>query len=450
MFKRKGKLAAVAAAALLLAGCSTTGGGGGGDSSGNVDPVVQEWADGVREQFEGTTITVAAQTHPSTEAMQKLTAEFTSLTGVEVRWDIVDQNSLKQKIELDFQSGNAAYDAIMVDGFWMSSFVENGIVQDITNRLAETNADFFDYQDILPAYSEGLQTVDGTSYGIQIAGETRFIGYRTDLFEKYDKQPPTTMDEYLELAEFFNGKEEGLYGTSMRGQKGIHFTSALLTMMYQYSTGFWDPATGADQIASPDNVEAMQYYLDLLQTMPKDVGSYTHEEALSAFTTGHSAMWFDATAIAPTILDPEQSVISDKVAFVPPPIGPRGQYGALAGWGMSLAANSKNSDAAFAFIEYMTSKALAPAYVEAGGVPTRTSTLESPTTDAQQVYYPAMLEALGTAENLTAEGISWLPKVDKLDEKLTIIGNYGSEAFTGSLTAKEALEKASLEIQSLD
>jgi ABC-type glycerol-3-phosphate transport system substrate-binding protein len=116
---------------------------------------------------------------------------------------------------------------------------------------------------------------------------------------------------------------------------------------------------------------------------------------------------------------------------------------------MSLAANAKNADAAWAFIEYMTSKALASDYIAAGGVPTRTSTLESPTTRAQEAYYPGMLEALGTAENLTAEGISWLPKVDNLDEKLTIIGNWGSEAFTGSLSAKEALEKASAEIEAL-
>lgn len=446
--KLNGALAVLAASALMLTACSTTGSGGNAQS-GDADPEVQAWADDVREQFEGTTITVAAQTHPSTDAMQELTDEFTALTGITVRWDIVDQNSLKQKIELDYQSSNGAYDAVMVDGFWMSSFVENGIVQDVSERLAEADEKFFDYADILPAYSEGLQTVDGASYGVQIAGETRFIGYRTDLFEKYDKKPPTTMAEYLELAKFFDGKEEGLYGDSMRGQKGIHFASGLLTLMYQFSTGFWNPETGEDQIASPENVEALQYYLDLLKTMPDDVGSYTHEEALSAFTSGHAAMWFDATAIAPTIMDPDSSVVSDKVAFVPPPSGPRGQFGALAGWGMSLAANSQQPDAAWAFIEYMTSKAIAPKYVEAGGVPTRTSTLENPTTDAQEVYYPAMLEALGTAENLAQEGISWLPKVEQLDEKLTIIGNWGSEAFVGSVTAEEALQRASAEIKSL-
>lgn len=446
MKRNRQRLLAVGVTALLLAGCSTTGGGTISDAS--QDPGVQDWATSVKEKYNGTSITIAAQTHPSTAAMQAMTADFSALTGIDVRWDIVDQNSLKQKIELDYQSGNAAYDAVMVDGFWMSSFTERGIVSDVSQRL-NSAPDFFDYKDILPAYSQGLQQVDGKSYGVQIAGETRFIGYRKDLFDKYGKKPPTTMKEYLELAQFFNGKEDGLYGTSMRAQKGIHFASGLLTLMYQFSTGFWDPKTGADQIASPENVEALEYYLELLKTMPKDVGSYTHEEALSAFTSGHSAMWFDATAIAPTILDPDSSVVADKVAFVPPPSGPRGQYGALAGWGLSLASKAKNADAAWAFITYMTSKAKAAEYTHNGGVPTRTSTLANPQTDQEKVTYPAMLESLDKAKNLSDEGISWLPKVEQLDEKLTIIGNYCSEAFVGNLTAQEALERASAEIKSL-
>jgi multiple sugar transport system substrate-binding protein len=446
MKRNRLRLLAAGVTALVLAGCSTTGGGT--TSGASQDPGLQEWATSVKEKYNGTSITIAAQTHPSTKAMQAMTDEFTALTGVNVRWDIVDQNSLKQKIELDYQSGNAAYDAVLVDGFWMSSFAKRGIVADVSDRLKNA-PDFFDSKDILPAYSEGLQQVDGKSYGVQIAGETRFIGYRKDLFDKYGKKPPTTMKEYLELAQFFNGKEDGLYGTSMRAQKGIHFASGLLTLMYQFSPGFWDPKTGEDKIASPENVEALQYYLDLLKTMPKDVGSYTHEEALSAFTSGHSAMWFDATAIAPTILDADSSVIADKVAFVPPPGGPRGQFGALAGWGLSLATHAKNSDAAWAFITYMTSKAKAGEYIQNGGVPTRTSTLENPQTDAEKVYYPAMLKSLDTAKNLSDEGISWLPKVEQLDEKLTIIGNYCSEAFVGNLTAKEALERASAEIKSL-
>ncbi len=436
----------VLASALALSGCAA---GGEPDAApADVDPAVAAWAETVKAEHDGTKITIAAQTHPSTEAMQKMTAQFTELTGIDVTWDIVDQNSLKQKIELDFQSGNAAYDVNMIDSFWLSGFTEKGVVDDIGERLSAAS-DMFGYEDILPAYREGLDKYDGVAYGVQIAGESRFLAYRADLFEKYDKQPPATMDEYLELAEFFNGKEPGLYGVAMRAQKGIHFTSGLMTLMYQFTDGFFEPGTGAAQVDSADNVKAMEYYVDLLKNAPSDVGSYTHEEALSAFMAGHAAMWFDATAIAPSILDEEQSVVFDKVAFAGPPSGPKGTYGALAGWSLGIAANSKNKDAAWSFIEYMTSEAMAPTYIELGGVPTRTSTLENPVTDDQKLYFPAMLEALTASANLVEAGISWLPQVPNSDEKLTIIGNYGSEALVGAITPREALERAGTEIAAI-
>lgn len=439
--------AGLVAASMLLTACGGDSPKPGETAKSDVDPAIAAWAANIKEELGGKKITIAAQTHPSTSAMQEMTPAFKELTGIDVTWDIVDQNSLKQKIELDFQSGNAAYDIAMIDSFWLSSFAEKGIVKDLGPNIAKA-PDFFDYNDILPAYRDGLDKYEGVQYGVQIAGETRFLGYRKDLFEKYDKQPPKTMDELLELARFFNGKD-GVAGISMRAQKGIHFTSGLLTLMYQFSDGFFDAKTGANRITDPQNVQALQYYLDLLKNAPSDVASYTHEEALSAFMAGHAAMWFDATAIAPSLLDPDQSAVVDKVAFAPPPEGPLGAYGALAGWSLGITANGKEPDAAWAFISYMTSKAMAPTYVANEGVPTRTSVLENPQTDVQKAYYPAMLESLATAAALVDKGISWLPLVPAADEKLTIIGNYGSEALAGSMTAEEALERASKEVDAM-
>ncbi|MCM3661399.1 sugar ABC transporter substrate-binding protein [Georgenia satyanarayanai] len=449
--KRRASLptAAVLVIGLAIAGCASERDTN-PTATADVDPAVAEWAETVKEQHEGETVTIAAQTHPSTEAMQTMTPQFEELTGIDVVWDVVDQNSLKQKIELDFQSNNQAYDVAMIDSFWISGFTEKGVIADISDRVtdAEQTPEFFDYEDILPAYREGLDKYDGVTYGVQIAGESRFLAYRTDLFEEHGKEPPTTTDELLELAAYFDENSD-VSGIAMRAQKGIHFTSGLMTLMYQFSDGFFDPETNESMVTSEDNVQALEYYLALLEYAPSDVASYTHEEALSAFMGGHAAMWFDATAIAPSIIDPDQSVVVDDVAFVGPPEGENGTYGALAGWSLGIAGNSENADAAWAFITYMTSGAMAPTYVELGGVPTRTSVLENPTTPEQELYYGAMLEALDAAGALVDRGISWLPQVPLSDEKLTVIGNYGSEALAGSLTAEEALQRADREIAAL-
>jgi ABC-type glycerol-3-phosphate transport system substrate-binding protein len=445
-FKGAACATTILVSSLALAACSSSNSG---PASGTSDaapdnPAVEAWAAEVRDQVGDTTITIAAQTHPSTEAMRALTPAFTELTGIKVEWDINDEGSLVQKIELDAQSSAAGYDVIAVDSFYMNDFANRGIAQNVSGRVADL-PEFYDYEDILPAYATGLGSVEDEVYGLPTAGETRFLAYRTDLFEEAGLDAPTNTDELLEAARYFTGGKDGTYGIAMRAQRGGHFTSGWLTLLYQFSDGLFEP-DGTPALTSSENVEALQYFIDLLSTGPADISSYTHEESLSAFAAGHVAMWMDSTAIAASILDPEQSVVTDKVAFTRPPTGENGRYGALAGWTLALPKNTTNADAAWAFITYMTSRAMAPAYIAAGGVPTRTSTLESPTTPKEELYYPAMLEALEDAGALVSRGIAWIPRVDDVYAKIVSIGNYGNEALVGSITAKEALDKASAEI----
>jgi multiple sugar transport system substrate-binding protein/sorbitol/mannitol transport system substrate-binding protein len=265
---------------------------------------LESWGNAVKAQSDGKEITVAMASHPSTEAFKTMADEFTKLTGIKVAWDIVEETNLKNKQLLDIQ-GAGSYDVFMVDAFWMSEYASKEVLVPIETFVndATITPPWFDYEDIMPAYRNGIAGANGVNYGIPTAGETRFIAYRTDLFEKYGKEPPKTMDEFLALAKFFNGKEDGLYGVAMRGQRGIHFASGWMSLMYNFGGGFIDQSTiGTDKVVitanTPETVASLQFYVDLLKNAPPDVGTYTHEEALGAFLAGKTAMWLDATALA--------------------------------------------------------------------------------------------------------------------------------------------------------
>jgi len=416
-----------------------------GDPSPGAD-TLEAWGQTIKEKYGGKEITIAAHPHPSTEAFQKITKGFEDLTGIKVKWDVMEQTYLKNKQLLDFTGKTGIYDIMMVDPFAQAEFVSKGVIAPLDEYLQDPSmaADWFDYGDIVPAYSN-VDKYDGKVYGIPTAGETRFLGYRTDLFEKYNKQPPKTMDEFMELAKFFKDKEPGLYGVAMRAQRGIHFTSGMMSIMYTMTDGFIDQKSGAVTINEPSMKQAMQYYIDLLDNAPPDVVSYTHEEALSAFASGKTAMWLDASAIAPKLLDPKTSTIHDKVAFLPPPDGPSGQAAAIAGWRMALASTSKNKDAAWAFMAYMTSKQMSSEYVKNGGVPTRTSQFEAPKTDSEKIIFPVVIDSLKKAEALFARGISYVPPNDRLGQLMDRIGYYGSMALSKEMTVDEASDKAQVE-----
>ncbi|RJE91253.1 sugar ABC transporter substrate-binding protein [Paenibacillus sp. 1011MAR3C5] len=431
-------------------GNGNEGSGNGGAPSGATD-TLEAWGETIKSQYGGDTLNLAFASHPSTDSFQKLTSDFEKLTGIKVKWEVMEETYLKNKQLLDYTGKTGSYDVLMVDGFWMSEYGAKKVVEPLDAYLSDENKTpaWFDYEDIVPAYRNGISKYDGSVYGIPTAGETRFIAYRKDLFEKYGKQPPATMDEFLELAQFFNGKEDGLYGVSMRAQRGVHAASGLMTVMYNFGGGFLNQQSGDVTMTDPKTVEALQFYVDLLKNAPKDVVSYTHEEALSAFMTGRTAMWLDATALAKRILDPASSQVYDKVGFAPTPEGPEGKASALAGWNMSISSQSKNKDAAWAFIVYMNSKENAKAYVDGGGVPVRTSIYENEELVAADPSYPVQLAALNDANVLVEKGISWIPPHEKLGQILDRVGYYVSAAMFGELTVQDAAAKAQTELEDI-
>ena len=410
---------------------------------------LEGWGAAVKEQLDGTKIVVSMASHPSTEAFQAMTDEFTDLTGIQVEWDVVEQTYLKNKQLLDFQ-GAHSYDVFMVDSFWNAEYGSKNVVQPLDDYLndPEKTPEWYDAADLIPAYCD-LGRYQGKTIGIPIAGETRFLAYRTDLFEKYDKKVPTTMDEFLELARFFNGKEDGLYGVALRAQRGIHFASGWLTTMYAFCDGMMDQKTLEPKIDDPGVVESLEWYLEMLKCAPPDVSTYTHGEAVGAFMSGKTAMWLDATAIAAAITDPEQSAIYDKVAFAAPPDGPAGESAALADWNVSIPEGAQNPDAAWAFIMFMTSREKSLEYVENGGAATRYSIYENESLVEENPSFPAQLAALEKANGLVKRGLQWTPPHEQINQMLDIMGSYGSRAQAGEMTAQEACEKAQQDVLDL-
>lgn len=413
------------------------------------ESTMADWGAKLKEQYAGNKITVAMASHPSTEAFQMMVDDFTKLTGIEVQWDIVEQTYLKNKELLDFQ-GSHAYDILMVDSFWNAEYGAKGVCLPLDEYLAdpEMTPAWFDAADLIAAYCD-LGRYQGTTIGIPIAGESRFLAYRTDLFEKYGKEPPKTMEEFLELARFFNGKEDGLYGVSLRAQRGIHFASGWLTTMYAFCDGMMNQTTLEPTINDPGVVESLDWYLEMLKCAPPDVSTYTHEESLGAFISGRTAMWLDATAIVGAITDPEQSVVYDKVGFCAPPDGVAGESAALADWNLSIAKGSKNAPQAWAFIVYMMSRENSLTYMANGGAATRYSIYQNEELIATNPSFPAQLAALEKANGLVERGLSWTPPHEQINQMLEIMGTYASEAQAGEMTAQEACDRAQEDVLKL-
>jgi multiple sugar transport system substrate-binding protein len=116
---------------------------------------------------------------------------------------------------------------------------------------------------------------------------------------------------------------------------------------------------GELQICSPASIQATEDFIELIRTSsPEGAGAFTWYDALQGFSSGQYAMSaFEADLFAPVYEDPEQSQISDDVGYALAPLGPDGQRQAGAWiWSMSINSASQKKDAAWLFLQWLTSK----------------------------------------------------------------------------------------------
>jgi multiple sugar transport system substrate-binding protein len=413
---------------------------------------LDRWAAGIKAKHNGAVLRVLAIPHPSSDAMRAMAPEFEKATGIKLAWEMVGSSDIVPKQMLAHTAKDAAYDVYMVRGVSLAEYDAKGVLADLGPYLRDaprTPADY-DYQDLSKAFRDGLGEHAGKVLGIPVAGESFFVSYRKDLFQKYGKAPPDSFDDLLELARFFQNKEPGLYGISMRAETGRTFALAWDLFTPAFGGAILDQQTWDVKINTPETLASLKYFLALLANAPPDIETYSWDAAVSAFAAGRTAMWFDATSLQPWIVDPTKSKVVGKVAYAPPPRGPKGRFGPVGGWSLGIPAIAKNKEASWAFIAWITSKAKAKDMVARGGVPSRLSVLNDPAFVANDPSMAAALKgSLDAASNLIALGRRWVPATAEATRIHRVAGNYGGQALLKKLTPEAAVAAAVPELQEI-
>jgi len=161
-------------------------------------------------------------------------------------------------------------------------------------------------------------------------------------------------------------------------------------------------------------------------------------------------MWFDATSLQPWLVDPTKSKVVGKVAYAPPPQGPKGRFGPIGGWSLGIPSNAKNKEAGWAFVVWMTSKAHARDSAAKGGVPSRLSVLTDPQFVAKDpTFAKALKESLDAGGNLLAIGRRWVPATSEATKIHQVAGQYAGQALLKKMTPEAALAASVPELEQI-
>jgi sorbitol/mannitol transport system substrate-binding protein len=336
------KLAFLTAGLLLLtAGCSGAGATGGG-SGGSDD----------------TTITALMVGNPQMEDIQKLTADnFTKQTGIKVKFTILPENELRDKVTQDVANQGGQYDVATVGAYEVPIWAKNGWLQQLSDRA---NADAgYDTGDLLKPMVAALTGDDGKMYGAPFYGESSFLMYNKDLFAAKGLTMPEhpTWDQVAGFAAKLNDKSKGVAGICLRGLPGWGELFAPLTTVVNTYGGTWFEKDWTPKVNAPEFKQATQFYVDLVKKYGESGAPQSgFTECLNTFGQGKAAMWYDATSAAGTLEDPKASKVAGHVGYVYAPVEKTDYSGWLWTWSWVMPKTTKKADAAWKFISWATSK----------------------------------------------------------------------------------------------
>jgi multiple sugar transport system substrate-binding protein len=303
----------------------------------------------------------------------------------------------------------------------------------------------YDFDDLVPAFVDNTGRVGGPKiymggpgsklYGLPFGAETSILAYRKDLFEEYNLKVPETYDEVREISKFFYENVDGVYGLTMRGQAGHQATAGWLTHANPYGAKVfndeWEP-----MMTSPESIEALYFMKDVVKYGPPGIPGFDVSAADNSFLLGQAAMQIDHDKIAGLARDPNQSKVVGKVGFARHP-GQKIHSAETGGFGVGIPANSQNKEAAFLFLQWMTSKEISEKVALRGGMSNRISVYADPEMQAQFPEFKVILDQIQNGD----VDPDWRPIIPEWTEiNVQILGVAINQVLTGEKTPEEAME----------
>jgi multiple sugar transport system substrate-binding protein len=433
-------LAALLMVSLLLSACSGSGAGnstaGSGETSGSK------------------TLTIMAETSSHADAFKSIIPDFEEKYGVKVNVVELPYDQYQQQLKLKFVSEQVDFDLAYVPIGWVPEFqLANYIVPIATEQAKLDELELDDFPGIDNAYFGA----DKQLYFLPYMNETHGILYRTDLFEDaaekkafqdkygYELQPPQTMQQYKDIAAFFNRPDENLYGVTLMGENSILSGFAFYNRLFNYGGDLYD-SNYKQQFNNEAGIAALNDFKELFQYASPAARQYGWSDASSEFLQGRSAMAEMATTVAQMAQDPNQSTIAGKVGFTAIPANDDNTSDIkrfYLPYGFVMTKHSDNQEAAFQWMEFATSQEMMEKAAPVGNIPARTSALTGSLASEYSFYEPH-------ADIMNSFRLETLPLIP---EGSTITGEILPNAVVkylfGERAAEDALKEAATQFDEL-
>ena len=412
MMKNMKKMAALGMTAIL--GASMLAGCGGSDSGSGSGDGTTEISFGIWDENQRPAMEALAEAYEEENQDVSISIQLTPYKGGEY-WTKLEAAA----------GGGTAPDVFWINVLHLDSYVEGGILADLTSAVEES--------DINDSYSETLvnnYVRDGKNYAVPKDFDTNALWYNKDLFDQAGVAYPTddmSYDDLVAMATELKDKlPDGVYPFACP----VDFQ----TWYYQtvFANGGWILNEDATETGyeDPKTQEGIQCWIDMIdQGLSPSASSLAETSADAMFEGEQIAMNFAGSYMVPEYVS--NDTIKDKIDCVEIPTFNGVEDNCINGLGYAVYEGSKNKDAATDFAIWLGSE-------EAQKIQGETGVVISARTDAQQYFAQANESYNLAAYTNHADEAYPLPVCSKAAELYDLESTWITKAYTGEMSLADA------------
>ncbi|MHB1132123.1 MAG: ABC transporter substrate-binding protein [Chloroflexota bacterium] len=376
---------------------------------------------------------------------EKTVAEFQQMTGITVKFEAYEQAQARQKIATELTAGTGTLDSFRTTRAQdFAQYEKNGWFEDFTPYIGNPAkaAPDLDMADFFEGALNSCK-IGGKVIALPVISGGQCLCIRKDLLEAKGLKAPTNFDELANVAKALHNPPD-VYGFIGRGQKS-NAVSMFAVFLHNMGVDWMGKDGKTPSLNLPEAVEAYKYYGGLLKAYaPQGIVNMGNVELTPFYQQGKAAMYPDDLSFRTQFEDPAVSKVVGKTAYVPFPAGPKRNTPTIYIYGLAVASQSKNKDAAWLWTQYLAGKQYQIKAMVAGVAAGRKSAWDDPT-----ALSAAPKDWVDTAKWTFEKGDDqWAPPVISVPEARDIVGLPITVAIEGG-DVKAACDKANADLTAL-
>jgi multiple sugar transport system substrate-binding protein len=291
-----------------------------------------------------------------TELFKQLIAEYeASHPGIKIELISPPYDQAESRASMTL-SVKEALDIIEVRDINVTQYITNKWIDDISSRVTTLP----EWDTVLATGKELAKGVDGKTYMVPEFFFVPALFVRTDVLSRLGVTTyPGTFDELYALCKRITNPGNNQFGWTMRG-RGNPFRQADFIVISSVSNvnpdNLYQLKNGTSIYDSPEYLTAFTAYVDLFKgAVPSDGVNWGFNEQVTSFASGITPFLMQDSDAVPAI---QEHLRDDQFTTIPMPVGSTGTFVYNPGFAcLGIPSHSKNKDAAWDFITFLSSAA---------------------------------------------------------------------------------------------